>query len=239
MGFRPALWMTICSLIALVLLIALGSWQIYRLQWKAELIAEFEQRAHSAPQAVIAIDANSPQRYQRVTAEGTWLHQYEVQLTGRTYEGTAGYHVITPLELSDGRIVLVNRGWVSQKYRTPDSRPSTLINDLVSIDGIIRLPAQKGYFVPDNNLEKNDWFTLSIADIASYHSLNDQLITSFTMDALRDPEAKTLPIGAAVDINLPNNHLQYAITWYGLALGLIGVYIAWHRAAGRFGRVKS
>ena len=239
MGFRPALWMTICSVIALVILIALGSWQMYRMQWKAGLIAEFETRAHAAPQDVMAIDVESPVRYQRVQVAGTWLHQHEVQLIGRTFEGTAGYHVITPLMLNDGRMVMINRGWVSQDYRMPDSRPFTQTSDPVTFEGIIRLPAQKGYFVPENNLEKDDWFTLSIGDIARYRSLDDTLITSFTVDALRGDGAHKLPIGAAVDIALPNNHLQYALTWYGLALGLIGVYFAWHRSAGRLGRVKT
>lgn len=239
MGFRPALWMTICSVIALVLLIALGSWQLYRMQWKAELIAEFEARAQATPQSIAEISADNPLRYQRVRVEGTWLHQHEVQLIGRTFEGTAGYHVITPILLDDGRMLLINRGWVSQKYRMPDSRPSTLVSDKVAFEGIIRLPAQKGYFVPENDLEKNDWFTLNIADIAHHRTLDDNLITTFTVDALRNGETNRLPIGAAVDIAIPNNHWQYAITWYGLALGLIGVYIAWHRSAGRFGRVKT
>ena len=60
MGFRPALWMTICSVIALVLLIALGSWQLYRMQWKAELIAEFEARAQATPQSIAEISADKP-----------------------------------------------------------------------------------------------------------------------------------------------------------------------------------
>ncbi len=76
------------------------------------------------------------------------------------------------------------------------------------------------------------------SDIARYRSLDNTLISSFTVDALRNKDTQEIPIGAAVDIELPNNHLQYAITWYGLALGLIGVYIAWHRSAGRIGRVK-
>ena len=239
MGFRPALWMTVCSVIALALLIALGSWQLYRMQWKAGLIAEFEARAHATPIDVTEIDVDDPIRYQRVKVEGTWLHQHEVQLIGRTFEGTAGYHVITPMILKDGRMILINRGWVSQSYRLPESRPFTLASDQVAFEGIIRLPAQKGYFVPENNLEQNDWFTLSISDIARYRSLENTLISSFTVDALRNVDTQEIPIGAAVDIELPNNHLQYAITWYGLALGLIGVYIAWHRSAGRIGRVKT
>ena len=235
MGFRPALWMTVFSVIALGILVTLGSWQIYRMQWKAELIAEFEDRAHSAPIPVTSLPLDEPPRYQRVFVEGVWLHEHEVQLTGRTFEGTAGYHIITPLRQDDGVIILVNRGWVSQDYRDPNQRLATLTSGLVKVDGIVRLPAKKGYFVPENDPEDGDWFTLSIADISQYSGLGDSVVKTFTVDALRPDGPYVLPIGAGVNITLPNNHLQYALTWYGIALGLVGVYFSWHRQAGRLG----
>lgn len=231
MVFRPALWMTICAFVVLMLLLALGCWQLYRLQWKSELIAEFESRAHGRAVDVREIPSANPPRYQRVVAHGVWLHEYEVQLTGRVFEGTAGYHIITPLVLGDGGIVFVNRGWVSQDYRAPESRVWTLDAGQVRVEGIIRLPAQRGRFVPMNAPAKNDWFTLAIGEISRHHALEGQVIDGFTIDALRRDD--TLPIGAAVDIALPNNHWQYALTWFGIALGLIGIYVAWHAQAGR------
>jgi len=235
MGFRPALWMTVFSVMAFGILVTLGSWQIYRMQWKAELIAEFEDRAHSTPIPVTSLSFDEPQRYQRVFVEGVWLHQHEVQLTGRTFEGTAGYHIITPLRLDDDRIILINRGWVSQDYREPAQRPATLTTGLIQVDGIVRLPAKKGYFVPENDLANGDWFTLSIADISQYSGLGDSIVNTFTVDALRPDGPYVLPIGVGVNITLPNNHWQYALTWYGIALGLVGVYFSWHRQAGRLG----
>ena len=235
MVFRPAFWMTICASVALMLLLALGCWQLYRLQWKNELIAEFEARAHGKAVDVREIAPDLPPRYQRVVADGVWLHEYEVQLTGRVFEGTAGYHIITPLVLRDGDIVFVNRGWVSQDYRAPQSRVWTLETGQVRVEGIIRLPAKRGRFVPANAPEKNDWFTLAVGEISLHHELEGELeaqvIDGFTIDALRRDD--TLPIGAAVDIALPNNHWQYALTWFGIALGLVGIYVAWHAQAGR------
>ena len=236
MGFRPALWMTVFSVIALGILITLGSWQLYRMQWKAELITEFENRAHSTPVSLASVPFDNPPRYQRVFVEGVWLHEHEVQLTGRTFEGTAGYHIITPLLSDDDQIILINRGWVSQDYRKPEERPATLTEGVVRIDGIIKLPAKKGYFVPENDLADGDWFTLSIADISRHTGLGDNMIKTFTVDALRPDGPYVLPIGAGVNITLPNNHWQYALTWYGIAIGLVGVYFSWHRQAGRLGR---
>ena len=232
MVFRPALWMTIAAIPALAVLIWLGSWQVMRMQWKGALIEEFATRANAeaiSPPAASAADSN---RFQRITVRGLWMHHAEIQLTGRTFEGTAGYHVITPMKLEDGRVLLMNRGWVSQDYRLPEARPSTLAAGPQTVDAIIRLPAQKGYFVPENDIADNHWFTLNIAEIAAHHGLAD-VIQTYTADVLRPEGDYVLPIGADIEIDIPNNHLNYAITWYGLGLGLIGVYFAWHRQAGR------
>ena len=237
MVFRPALWMTVFAVPALAILLWLGTWQVIRLQWKAELIDEFTTRARAEAINPPAASDVTGLRFQRIKVTGTWMHHAEIQMTGRTFEGTAGYHVVTPMKLDDGRILLLNRGWVSQDYRQPEKRPSSLDAGVQSVDAIIRMPAQKGYFVPENDIEDNHWFTLNIAEITAHHNLVN-VIDTYTADVLRPDGAYVLPIGAAVKIDIPNNHLNYAITWYGIALGLIGVYIAWHHQAGRlrFGR---
>ena len=217
MVFRPALWMTIAAIPALAVLIWLGSWQVMRMQWKGALIEEFATRANAeaiSPPAASAADSN---RFQRITARGLWMHHAEIQLTGRTFEGTAGYHVITPMKLEDGRVLLMNRGWVSQDYRLPEARPSTLAAGPQEVDAIIRLPAQKGYFVPENDIADNHWFTLNIAEIAAHHGLVD-VIPTYTADVLRPKGDYVLPIGADIEIDIPNNHLNchhLVRTWSG------------------------
>jgi surfeit locus 1 family protein len=233
MTFRPALWMTVAAVPALCILLWLGTWQVMRMQWKDALIADFTSRAMAEAIAPPGGESAASHQFRRIVAQGNWMHDAEVQLIGRTFEGTAGYHVITPMQLRDGRILLINRGWVAEDYRTPSSRPSTLTEGEVRVEAILRLPVQKGRFVPDNAPEKDDWFTLSIPDIAAHHQLGDTLITTYTADALRPDGPYVLPIGAAVEINIPNDHWHYALTWYGLALGLIGVYASWHHQAGR------
>ena len=120
MRFRPFLWLTIVSLPALLVLVGLGSWQLQRLQWKNDLIASFESRAAAPPIAVPATDASlgdvglDDVEFRRLALVGTFQHDKEVFLTGRTYEGNAGFHIVTPFQLDDGRIILINRGWVSE-----------------------------------------------------------------------------------------------------------------------------
>lgn len=232
MTFRPALWMTVAAIPALAMLLYLGTWQVLRMQWKDALIAEFTMRATAQAITPPPASAAADMRYQRLSVTGEWMHHAEVQLTGRTFEGTAGYHVITPMRLEDGRVLIMNRGWVSQDYRRAEKRPSSLDQGRVSVDAILRLPARKGYFVPVNYPDQDDWFTLNISDIAAHHNL-DEVITAYTADVMRPDGAYVLPIGAAVEINIPNDHWHYALTWYGLALGLIGVYASWHVQAGR------
>ena len=167
-------------------------------------------------------------------------HDKETFLTGRTYEGNAGFHVVTPLLLDDGRIILVNRGWVSENYRDPAKRAFSQIDGKTSVTGILRRPGVKGYFVPENEPENGFWFTLLPSQINQHLALGDAAIDQFYADALRTSDVVTLPIAAKTELNLRNAHLSYAMTWYGIALALIGVYHAFHYQAGRlqFGRRK-
>ena len=237
MIFRPALWMTLLMLPSLGLLLLLGTWQLARLEWKQGLIADFEARtrAEAIIPPLLAEGIDAP-RFQRILVKGIWLHEAETHLIGRTFEGTAGYHVVTPMRLEDGRILLLNRGWVAEDYRRRETRPSSLEEGEVELEAIIRLPAKKGYFVPENDPQGDDWFTLEISDIVSWHGLGSrgEVITAYTADVVRASEGSyTMPIGAKIEVDIPNDHLGYALTWYGLAVALIGVYGVWHHQAGR------
>ncbi len=239
MRFRPFLWLTIVSLPTLLVLVGLGSWQLQRLQWKNDLIASFELRAAAAPIAVPAADSGLDDvEFHRLALVGTFQHDKEVFLTGRTYEGNAGFHIVTPFQLDDGRIILINRGWVSEDYRDPAKRAFSQITGPVTVAGILRRPGVKGYFVPENEPDNGFWFTLVPSQINAHLGLGAQAIGQFYADAVRTSDVVTLPIAAKTKLNLRNAHLSYAMTWYGIALALIGVYIAFHYQAGRlqFGR---
>ena len=164
---------------------------------------------------------------------GEFRHDQEIYLTGRTYEGNAGFHVVTPFLLADGRTILINRGWVAESYRDRSTREFSLVAGQVTVDAILRLPASKGYFVPENDPDAGFWFTLVPSQIVEYVGIPAPVITSYYADALRTSEVVTLPIGAKTELNLRNAHLSYAMTWYGIALALVGVYGAFHYQAGR------
>ena len=234
MKFRPFLWLTIVALPTLLVLIGLGSWQLQRLQWKNELITSFESRAASAAIAVPGANAwLDDVEFRRLSLEGVFQHDQEVFLTGRTYEGNAGFHVVTPFELGDGRIILINRGWVSEHYRDPAKRTFSQITGISAVAGILRRPGVKGYFVPENEPDNGFWFTLLPSQINNHLGFGAAAIDEFYVDAIRTSDVVTLPIAAKTKLNLRNAHLSYALTWYGIGLALIGVYVAFHYQAGR------
>ena len=233
MKLRPLLWPTLISVPALIILIMLGSWQVQRLGEKTALIADFTARTSAKPEALPKgnVDLEKTE-FQRISARGIFNHEAEIFLTGRTYEGNAGFHVVTPFTTNDGLELLVNRGWVSEAYREPETRPFSITEGEVELNGIIRRPQRKGYFVPENEPERGFWFTLKPNEMSAFLKRQD-MITQYYVDAIREGEVITLPIAAEIKIDVPNAHLNYALTWYGLALSLIGVYGAYHHAQGR------
>ena len=234
MKFRPFLWLTIVTLPAFLVLISLGSWQLQRLQWKNDIISNFEAR--SAAEAIAIPEANAELdvlEFSSLALEGEYLHDKETFLTGRTYEGNAGFHVVTPFLLNDGRTILINRGWVSEDYRDPAKRAFSQIDGKTSVAGILRRPGVRGYFVPENEPENGFWFTLVPSQINQHLDLGDAAIEQFYADAVRTSDVVTLPIAAKTKLNLRNAHLSYAMTWYGIAIALVGVYLAFHYQAGR------
>jgi len=142
--------------------------------------------------------------------------------------------VVTPFQTVAGKLVLVNRGWVSEAYRKPESRLFSVTDEQVSLRAVLRLPQKKGYFVPENDPANGFWFTLKPDEMASFLKL-DEAVTTYYADVVRTSEVLTLPIAAETRIEVRNTHLNYALTWFGVALSLIGVYIAYHINAGRLG----
>ena len=160
MYFRPYFWLTVFSVPSLAVLIMLGLWQLDRLVWKTELIDSFNERANAV--AMLPPDATaelSQFEFHNLALFGRFMHDRELYLTGRTYEGNAGFHVVTPFRTDQGKVIFVNRGWVSEAYRKPDSRLFSVKDEQVSLRAVLRLPQQKGYFVPENEPENGFWFT--------------------------------------------------------------------------------
>ena len=238
--FRPLLWPSIFSVIIFAILFSFGTWQVKRLFWKEALIERYTIQSQSNPIKNPSKLDSSINEFKSVEFTGSFLHKNEIYITGKTYEGNAGFHVITPFELNNNKIILINRGWVSEGYRNPEKRKFSLVEGQILIKGIIRYPQKKGYFVPENDGKNGFWFTIKPNEIINFLNLTpNKVINNYYIDALRQGEKLTLPIGVTGKPKLRNQHLSYAVTWYGLALSLLFVYFSYHMSSGRLSFKKN
>jgi surfeit locus 1 family protein len=232
--FRPTLGPTLFTLPALIVLIALGVWQLERLEWKETLI--FERQSRSQAPAVLlpdGLDQLHSLEFQAVRVRGRLLHDSEFYLAARAFNGQVGLHVVTPLVLEDGRILLVDRGWIPESRRDPATRPEGQVPGDLELTGLVRLPGWKGptWLVPDNQPDENIWFWVdpaAMAEAAGLASVIGGVIGGIYVDAGPAEIPGGLPKGGQTRIELPNDHLQYALTWFALALILAVIYVIYH-----------
>jgi surfeit locus 1 family protein len=225
--FRPTLWPTVFTVPAILVMIGLSIWQVQRLSWKEGLIAERTARTTAAPVDLPPAGTDlTTLEFRRVSVTGTFDHAHEFYLAARSQNGNVGYWIGTPLKTEKGEIVLINRGWVPEEKKLPAVRAEGQVAGTVTLNGVIRLPQVKGYFQPENEPGKNVWFYIDPAQMAGAASL--PMRTDLYLDADLSPNPGGFPIGGQTRINLPNDHLQYAITWALLALSLAVVYVIYH-----------
>jgi surfeit locus 1 family protein len=225
--FRPTFWPTVTTLPLIVIMIGLSIWQVQRLHWKEALIAERTERTTSAPIPLPAAGADlTDLEFRRVALTGSYDHAHEFYLAARSQKGNVGYWIVTPFKTDQNQILLVNRGWVPVERKYPDARKDGQIAGETQLDGIIRLPQVKAFFQPDNEPQKNVWFYLAPAEMVAASSIAAR--TDLYLDAGPEPVPGGFPIGGQTRIDLPNDHLQYAITWGLLAIGLAVIYVLYH-----------
>jgi surfeit locus 1 family protein len=234
MQARGLLLLTVCSAAALAVLIGLGVWQLQRLQWKESLIAEIEARTHAEPislkEAVTRAQAGEDVSYVRVRVDGKFDNGKERYLFAVS-DGAPGWHVITPLTTPEGELVLIDRGFVPDAFRDPASRPQGELSDVVTITGLARPPETQGVFTPNNEPEQNRWFWRDLGAMAqSIFGSSGPAVAPFFLEAERSDIPGGWPLGGQARLDLPNNHLQYAITWFLLALCLVVIYVIFVRS---------
>ena len=215
--FTPTLWPTLFTIPALLVLVGLGTWQLQRMQWKTEIIDTFEARmSDKAIDPPARVEDIEKWRFKRVTLVGEFLHQKEFTITGKTFEGTAGFHLITPLQSADGRITLINRGWIPERLRLRNTRPETLTKGSVLVDGIIREDKKKGYFVPENEPQNNVWLYINSEQMAAKSQVGRlQTIILMCFENL-DPMLCQLELAAQsrCAMNIFNMHLHGTSSLY-------------------------
>lgn len=218
-------------LIALAILLALGTWQVERLFWKEGLLADIAERRNAAPLELSDIETMLSRGedidYRPVELSGQFLNDKERHFFA-THEGRSGYYVYTPLALADGRVVFVNRGFVPFEMKDASTRAAGRLSGEQSVVGLARakLEQKPSSLVPDNDLAKNIFYWKDLGVMAESDGLDRARVLPFFVDANNAPNPGGMPVGGVTQFDFPNNHLQYAVTWYGLALALVAVSLA-------------
>jgi surfeit locus 1 family protein len=224
--FRPLFWPTVFTIPAVLVLAGLGVWQLERLQWKQGLLAAMDAPPAPLPRA---LDEARHLEFRRVTARGIFLHQHEIYRYATGEDGKTGVEVVTPLRLTDGALLLVDRGFVPEALKDPAKRSEGQIPGEVQIEGRLRVPHERSpilSFLPDNRPEKDFWLTVDPAAMAKRKNLDNVL--PFYVDAGPAPNPGGWPKGIGA-VRIRNDHLQYAITWFSLAVALAVIYVLYHR----------
>lgn len=228
---RSTILIIICITLGFAFLASLGVWQVKRLMWKEALLDRVQQAVKAPPvplsdiEAVLA--AGDDIEFRPSFAEGTFDHSRE-QHYFSTHKGRSGYFIYTPLRLDDGRVLFVNRGFVPMTLKAQADRKEGLVTGRQRVEGLARsAPVEKpNSFVPNNDLEKNIFYWKSLSQMAARgYDKTEQSFVPLFLDADASPVPGGWPVGGVTRVTFPNNHLQYALTWFGLAFALLGVGI--------------
>ncbi len=228
MAFRPTFWATVVAVPVLAILIGLGTWQVQRLDWKNDLI---ETRAARVAEPSLNLDEAlaAPSvgmiEYRPITLSGTLRRDDAFRLLNRVRDGKQGFHLVSPMELdADNRTIMVDRGWMPRESlgEVLAGKPTG-----VTLDGFVRAYTPPGAFLPDNEPAANNWFHMNEAEMLSAARLAGGV--GFYVEAgPNTTPAGTFPRGGVPDVNLRNSHLEYAVTWYGLAGVLVVIFVVFH-----------
>lgn len=220
-------------------LLSLGTWQVHRRAWKLDLIARVDARVHAQPMAPPGPSewptmTAAADEYRHVVVRGTFLGDRQTMTQAVTDDGP-GFWDMVPLRTADGWTVLVNRGFVPTDLREAIGHAGAPQGD-VTVTGLLRLPEIGGGFLRSNDPAADHWYSRDVAAIAARRGLG--AVAPYFIDAGGSPAPGPPPIGGLTVVRFPNNHLVYAITWYGLALMLIGATLSigrdeWRRRHGR------
>ncbi|MDP8250749.1 SURF1 family protein [Pseudochrobactrum saccharolyticum] len=214
---------------------ALGLWQVKRLSWKHDLIARVEQNINANP--VSAPDINAWQNadkkayeYRAVTLSGHYLNNKEIAVGALTERGS-GYWIVTPFLRDNGETVFINRGYVASARRDPLNRTSGQIEGETTVTGLLRLTEPKGFFLRQNEPEKNIWYARDIEVFAKHADVKN--VPDYFIDANGAQNRADRPEGGLTVVKFADNHLVYALTWFSLALMVFGMAVFLIRYEGK------
>jgi len=192
--------------------IALGSWQIIRLNWKLNLISEIENSLKNPP---LELTQSNKKNYLKIKTSGLIDLEKQIYLYNLNDNGTPGFEVINPILIDDENF-LINRGWIPFEKKNTDE-----INffDETNIIGTLKLQGKKNIFKPDNEIEENYWFSLNREDILKFTGKEFSEYIIYLDGNYQFPKPKK------ITANISNNHKKYAITWFSLAISILLLYL--------------
>lgn len=231
---RSLIWLTLATACGLAMLISLGMWQLQRLAWKEDLISRIEARAHAAPVTLNeALRGQKEKRdieFLRVNLAGEFFHGGESHIF-TVEKGVVGWRIITPLRSQGGRLVLIDRGFVLDRLKDPASRQEGLVQGKIEITGLVRGPGVQSPFTPDNEPARNIWYwrdfdAMAKAAFSAIKHEGQVENIPFFVEIEKSAVPGGWPRGGATRLTFSNRHFEYALTWFGLAVALLGVYIS-------------
>jgi len=221
--FAPGIALTATVLAALSILIGLGTWQALKVGPKTELLARIEAGLKAeAIKLPLHVDDPLSLEYRAVSFSGTVIGTKPARVYGINLDGKPGYYIYAPVKRPHGMAVIVNFGWVPLEHKKRVILPVGVIE----VSGVLMRSATPGQMALENNAEKGLWYTADVYGLAAHFGLHTKEFYHFRIFADHQGQALSLPRGGQFHVDIPNNHFQYALTWYGLGLSLLAVYIA-------------
>ena len=193
-------------------LLSLGFWQIYRLSWKLELIEQIENSLKNDPVELSNIEKKN---YLRIKTSGDIDFDKQIYLYNLNDAGKPGFEVINPIKIGDENY-LVNRGWIPFEKK---DLPEINLVDQNQIVGTLMLQTKPSTFKPENDIEKNYWFTLDREDILKFTGRNFSEYVIYLNGDYKIPKPRV------ITAKISNNHKKYAITWFSMAISILLIYL--------------
>lgn len=225
---RPTVAAIVTTSLAMVTLLWLGWWQMERRAWKLDILEQIQTRLVEQPVTAPLFEGSAAEyEYLRVHIEGVFDHTKEKPVYALGPGGAPGYNIYTPLKATDGRTFIINRGWVPDKLRAADTRREGQLPGLQSLTGLLRASRSRGWFVPENDATGDRWFVPVVNELADAMDLTG--VQPVFIDAGSSDIPGGWPQGGLTRVDIPNNHLEYAITWFSLALVLLVIFLVYLR----------
>ena len=200
----------------ILVLLSLGSWQLYRLNWKLNLISEIENSLKNDP---VELLKSNKKNYLRIKTSGQIDFDKQIYIYNLNKSGKPGFEVINPILIGNENY-LINRGWIS--FDKKDQSEINFVNE-DKIIGTLKLQTKASTFKPENDIEKNYWFTLNRDDVFKYTGKNFSNFIIYLNGDYKTPEPKI------ITANISNNHKKYAITWFSMAISILLIYLYFRR----------